>query len=183
MQRNGLAKSVLYLHSYISIFKKCVRKAKGGSVSFGRCRKILAQVLTFSGCHLIFGFLGFTFILSHALQSVLEISWEHFTFSHVSISSFKDRHKQSQKKSCNSSYFSFQNTPQLTAPLTCFLWSHWLWMFSLLNCSLRANKIPNLHYSTTTSQVCFIFVNTNEDIAFCWADWLYAKLQLLHEIL
>lgn len=66
-----------------------------------------------------------------------------------------------------SSSFISENFPfriySLTKPLTCFQWSHWLWMFLLLNCSLGANKIPNLNCSTT-GDIAGLY---NKDMAFC----------------
>lgn len=99
---------------------------------------------------------GFTFVLINSLQPVMRISWEHLTFAKVIffvvLVSFLIKKSEISTRNLRKvmqliipiGALASQNALQLTKPLTWFQWSHWLWMFLLLNCSLGANTIPNL---------------------------------------
>lgn len=120
----------------------------------------------------IYGLWVRRFQLFDALNLFCKSSGSILVFLFLNLLTRKSAIEEISEKPWNSSISEFLPLwiyiPQLTKPLTWFLWSHWLWMFPLLNCSLGANKIPNLHYSTTrdVTTLWFISVNTNEDIAF-----------------
>lgn len=112
-----------------------------------------------SGEHFVGDHLGFTFISFNTFLTHL-ILQNYAFFSSICISSQEEKNQNYGYRFTPTTHCFCQFLPpertKRNKPLTWLRWPHWLWMFLLLNCSLRKSN-PKATKQQTNYRLWFYF--------------------------